>query len=108
MVPRTRPSRSGITLTEILIAILIMGVGLISLATLFPLGLLRLREAQRNTRSTYMVESATQEIETRSLLQASEFTNQNKSPWYWAQSPNPLLNKVIPYFSFDPNFPDHY
>ena len=38
-------ARSGITLTEILISIMIMGVGLVSLATLFPLGLLRLREA---------------------------------------------------------------
>ena len=34
--------RSGITLTEILISILIMGVGLISLATLFPIGLDRI------------------------------------------------------------------
>ena len=38
-------SRRGITLTEILIAIMILGVGLVSLATLFPIGLLRLRDA---------------------------------------------------------------
>ena len=49
---------SGITLTEILIAILILGVGLVSLATLFPIGLLRLRDAARYTRSTYLTESA--------------------------------------------------
>ena len=45
MTCRTAKARSGITLTEILISILIMGVGLISLATLFPIGLVRLREA---------------------------------------------------------------
>ena len=33
--------RPGITLTEILISLLILAVGLVSLATLFPLGLLR-------------------------------------------------------------------
>ena len=41
------PRSAGITLTEILISILILGVGLVSLATLFPIGLLRLRDAQR-------------------------------------------------------------
>ena len=45
-ISRMRPSR-GITLTEILIAIMILGVGLVSLATLFPIGLLRLRDATR-------------------------------------------------------------
>ena len=35
------PRSAGITLTEILISILILGVGLVSLATLFPIGLLR-------------------------------------------------------------------
>ena len=34
------PRSAGITLTEILISILILGVGLVSLATLFPIGLL--------------------------------------------------------------------
>jgi hypothetical protein len=50
--------RRGITLTEILIAIMILGVGLTSLATLFPLGLLRLRDATRYTRTKYLTDSA--------------------------------------------------
>ena len=37
---------------------MILGIGLVSLATLFPIGLLRLREAQRQTRSAYLTESA--------------------------------------------------
>ncbi len=68
------PRSAGITLTEILISILILGVGLVSLATLFPIGLLRLREAQRQTRSAYLVESATADIEARGLLNANSFT----------------------------------
>ena len=61
---RTR-LRRGITLTEILIAILILAVGLASLATLFPLGLLRLRDAARSTRSAYLTESAACDVTAR-------------------------------------------
>ncbi len=59
-------SRRGITLTEILIAIMILGVGLVSLATLFPIGLLRLRDAARYTRTKYLVDSAAADGSARS------------------------------------------
>ena len=81
--------RPGITLTEILIAILILGVGLASLATLFPLGLLRLREAARSTRSAYLMESAASDIVSRGLLTSTSFNfadqynlNNGLTPWY--------------------------
>ena len=67
---RTRP---GITLTEILIAILIMGVGLISLATLFPIGLLKLRDATRYSRTAFLSESATSDIAAHGLLTTQSF-----------------------------------
>ena len=67
------PRSAGITLTEILISILILGVGLVSLATLFPIGLLRLREAQRQTRSAYLFQSATADVEARGLLSSNSF-----------------------------------
>lgn len=67
--------RSGITLTEILIAILIMGVGLVSLATLFPIGLLRLRDAARYSRSTYLGQAASADLSSRSLLLNFSFLN---------------------------------
>ncbi len=78
------PRSAGITLTEILISILILGVGLVSLATLFPIGLLRLREAQRQTRSAYLFESATADVAARGLLNANSFTYAD------------LLNSLIP------------
>jgi hypothetical protein len=81
MIGRAARGRSGITLTEILISILIMGVGLISLATLFPLGLLRLRDAQRAARSGYLVESAAADLEARNLLNKSSFLNAYFTPW---------------------------
>ena len=67
------PRSAGITLTEILISILILGVGLVSLATLFPIGLLRLREAQRQTRSAYLFQSATADVASRGLLNSNSF-----------------------------------
>src|ERR1700736_4158334 len=68
MIRRFASRRSGITLTEILISIMILGVGLVSLATLFPLGLLRLRVANRQSRSGYLFESASAELSTRNLF----------------------------------------
>src|SRR6516225_1994760 len=68
-VRSARPRRrSGITLTEILIAIMILGIGLVSLATLFPIGLLRLRDASRWSRSALLSETAAADLAARSLL----------------------------------------
>ena len=75
--------RSGITLTEILIAILIMGIGLISLATLFPLGLIRLREATRASRAGLTAESAAGDIDARALFYKPSFHN----TWYGERDP---------------------
>ena len=80
---RPRQGRAGITLTEILISILIMGVGMISLATLFPLGLLRLRAASRDVRSVFLKDSAIADAEARNLLVKSSFT----STWYGGFDP---------------------
>jgi type II secretory pathway pseudopilin PulG len=65
--------RSGITLTEILISILILGVGVTSLATLFPLGLIRLQKAQQLSRGGFLVESAIADLGTRNLLSPLSF-----------------------------------
>ena len=48
--------RSGLTLVEVLIAILIMGVGMLSILTLFPIGLLNCRQALQDDR---VVQAAT-------------------------------------------------
>ncbi len=71
-------SRAGITLTEILISIMIMGIGMISLATLFPLGILRLRAAARNVRSALLTETAASDLAARNLLVKSSFP----ATWY--------------------------
>ena len=81
MIHPSSRARSGITLTEILIAILIMGVGFVSVGTLFPIGLHRMREATRFSRSTLLAQSAAEEVNTRDLLNGPSFI-QVPSDWY--------------------------
>ncbi len=76
-------TRSGITLTEILIAIMILGVGLVSLATLFPIGLLRLRDATRYSRTKYLVESASGDGTARGLFGADSFSYADNLNYYF-------------------------
>lgn len=98
MIRRTPRGRSGITLTEILISIMIMGVGMVSLATLFPLGLLRLHRAQRLTRSAFLKESAGSDLAARDLLNVTSFNNGTVTPWYTA--PTGLTS--VPVSRYDP------
>jgi len=51
-------SRSGVTLVEVLVAILITGVGLLALLTLFPLGALSMARAVRDDRAAAVAASA--------------------------------------------------
>ncbi|WP_165249171.1 type IV pilus modification PilV family protein [Paludisphaera soli] len=103
---RDRPGRSGITLTEILIGIMILGVGLVSIATLFPIGLLRLREAQRQSRSALLFESAAADMAARNLVNAQSFVYADLlnlyagfSSWYPCQvsvrTPDGLFNPLL-------------
>jgi len=106
------PRPAGITLTEILISILILGVGLVSLATLFPIGLLRLREAQRQTRSAYLVQSAAADVASRGLLSSNSFTAADLlnvpnffNLWYFSPSENGEYNPLVqdtPAYGADP------
>lgn len=91
MIRHSHRARSGITLTEILISIMIMGVGMVSLATLFPLGLLRLREAARSSRSAILADAAAADLEGRNLFAKTTFSQGFAnlayfSPWNNASS----------------------
>jgi hypothetical protein len=60
--------RSGISLVEILIGIMVLGIGVISLATLFPIGLLKMKRAVNDVRGTVVSRSALSEVRIRNLL----------------------------------------
>ncbi len=53
---------------------MILGIGLISLATLFPIGLLRLRDAARWSRSATLLETAASDAIARGLLGSHTFS----------------------------------
>jgi prepilin-type N-terminal cleavage/methylation domain-containing protein len=50
--------RAGVTLSEVLVAIFIMGIGLLALLTLFPLGALNMARAIQDDRSENVAKSA--------------------------------------------------
>ncbi len=52
---------------------MILGVGLVSLATLFPIGLLRMRDAARYSRTKILVDSAGSDGTARALLTPTSF-----------------------------------
>lgn len=76
--PRTFDSaikspRRGVTMTEVLIAIMILGIGMTSLMTLFPIGLMKIREARRNNRASLMADNVASDMKTRDLLNRYSF-----------------------------------
>ena len=52
---------------------MILGVGLAALATLFPIGILRLRDAARYSRTKYLVDSAAADGTARTLFSPNSF-----------------------------------
>jgi hypothetical protein len=59
--------RRGLSLTEVLVAIFVMAIGMISLLALFPVGLLRMNQAIRDNRLAQLAANATEIAEWRSL-----------------------------------------
>ncbi len=51
-------TRSGATLTEVLVAIFVMAIGLLALLTLFPLGALSMAQAIKDDRSSHAAKNA--------------------------------------------------
>ncbi len=95
MTAHSPRARRGVTLTEILISILILGVGMISLATLFPIGLLRIREATRSSRSALLSREAGSQIQARNLFDRNLYPfNATLGAYY--------DNSTVPPTIFDP------
>jgi prepilin-type N-terminal cleavage/methylation domain-containing protein len=91
--------RRGFTLTEALMAILILGVGLLSLMALYPLAVLHINEALRNNRVAQAVQNA------RALLEIYRSTSNlpvpSGSPVWWFPQ-NAMNQRLAPDLSADP------
>ncbi len=103
--------RSGITLTEILISIMILGVGMVSLATLFPLGLLKLRDATRYSRTAYLVQSAASDMASQGLLNKQTFFSADMLNgvggypyWYASSAGGAVPNQYDPFVQDTPSY----
>jgi hypothetical protein len=91
-------NRRGISLTEILIGIMVLGIGVISLATLFPIGLLQMKRAVNNVRGTLVAQSAWNEVRIRNLL-APPFgptADVFSRPPYWSSAAIPTSGSGVP------------
>ncbi len=69
--------RRGVTLVEALIAIMLVGIGLIAILTLFPLGALKMAEAIKADRAMYAVQNAHDFAEAMDLRHDQNFYNPN-------------------------------
>jgi prepilin-type N-terminal cleavage/methylation domain-containing protein len=61
-VPRPRPSDSGFSLIELMIAITVLGVGLLSLAGLFPLAMNKVSVGDLESRATFHAQAKVEEL----------------------------------------------
>jgi hypothetical protein len=101
-------NRRGISLVEILIGIMVLGIGVISLATIFPIGLLKMRRSVNEVRGTVVARSALSETRVRNLLappigpDARFFTGyplpwtQPKAGTYSVSAFRPLVGEGLP------------
>jgi len=58
MIRNARNARRGLTLTEVLVAMFVMAIGMLSLLTLFPLGAMQVGQALRDDRTSQVARSA--------------------------------------------------
>lgn len=91
MNPHGQSSRSGVTLTEVLVSLGIMSIGVISLATLFPLSVLRTIQATQLTHATQLRYNA------EGLVEAFPFLVHDPDP-----DLNPMTTHVDERFVVDP------
>ena len=90
-------NRQGISLTEVLIGIMVLGIGVITLATLFPIGLLRMKRAVNDVRGTLEAQSAANEVRTRDLLAPP------LGPWWFESGGGGATSNVYSPLSADPD-----
>ncbi len=87
-----RADRSGVTLTEVLVAMFVMAIGMISLLTLFPLGAMQVGQALRDDRATQLARQADAYIRQTWRTDVVP-TGGNNEGYYWAMDDPYLVVK---------------
>jgi hypothetical protein len=91
--------RTGTTLVEVLIAIFVMGIGMLALLTLFPLGALSMAQAIQDSRAAHAAANAAALAEARGIRRNSGVTGGFTVSGYF----QPLANSTVYYDG--PSFP---
>ena len=91
--------RRGVTLTEVLVAMFVMAIGMISLLTLFPLGAMQVGQALRDDRATQLARQADAFVR-QSWRNEIIPRGGNNEGYYWAMD-DPYL--VAKYSDLTPN-----
>jgi prepilin-type N-terminal cleavage/methylation domain-containing protein len=73
--------RNGVTLIEVLVAIFVMGIGMLALLSLFPLGIYRMQQSIQAEKATQACQQATA---------IANFQKIRTDPWVWTMDANPL------------------
>ncbi|MFO0846971.1 MAG: hypothetical protein U0871_00220 [Gemmataceae bacterium] len=89
--PRRRP---GLSLTEVLVALFVMALGLIALLTLFPLGAMQVAQALKDDRTAQLASQADAYIRQYWRTQVVAVPEANRDSFIWAlDDPNLLARK---------------
>src|SRR5437762_7490701 len=92
----TTKKRPGVTLIEVLVAIFVMGIGLICLLTLFPLAAMSMAAAFKDERSAQAAINARTVADMKKLRGDSKITPYFKSPGGDAGSASPNADPNLP------------
>jgi prepilin-type N-terminal cleavage/methylation domain-containing protein len=98
MIAARETRRGGVTLIEVLVAIFVMGIGLICLLTLFPLGAMRMAASFKDERAAQAAINARTVADIKKLRTDPGVVDYFKNPGGQAGSPLP---------SADPNSPSY-
>src|SRR5258707_6368496 len=96
MIVSTETRRPGVTLIEVLVAIFVMGIGLICLLTLFPLGAMSMASAFKDERAAQAAINARTVADTKKLRGDSALLDYFKNPGGRAGSPLPNADPQSP------------
>ena len=111
--------RAGLTLVEVLVAIFIMGIGLLAIMTLFPLGLMNYAQAMQDDRAAQAASNGSAIASAMDLRHDTTvvnlaFTNNPTAPgvyvdpWYSSLAGAGFLGSVIPRVGMPTNWPGPY
>ncbi len=87
--------RSGMTLVEVLVAIFIMGIGLVALLTLFPIGILRIAQSIRDDKCVSCVINAHALAQVHDVRNDIDVVSEMSVPAYAYDPLNPLPDLFV-------------